>query len=234
VPLLRRVTKSLARYGVRATLFKVYVLTADYWFDARYGTDTTRFINLKDLTVTSVNKGRGSAYQPSRVVPLRMLFERLEPMMPDDAVLLDLGCGKGRVLMVAAGFAFREARGVEFARELCDVARKNCDAYARASGTRTRLEVVEADVLDYAIRPDENVFFFFNPFDDVMMRRIVDNIAASVEAAPRKVLILYYNPRFESAVEQQERFSKLADLRFWGYHFAVYSNAEDGAAVRPS
>jgi hypothetical protein len=152
--------------------------------------------------------------------------------MPDDAVLLDLGCGKGRVLMVASEFEFREVRGVEFAHELCVVARRNIASYRRWHRRATRFDVVESDVLDYSVRPDENVFFFFNPFDGLILERVIANIAASIDAAPRRILIVYFNPQHEGALALDGRFRKERDVRIWDYHFAVYGNVPPSAAMR--
>ncbi len=222
--ILRRIKNSLRKRGIKTTFFKVYILIADYWFDIKYGTDTTRFLLLTDLTVTGGNKERGGKYQPTRIVPLRGFLTRIKPVIPLDSVLLDLGCGKGRVLMIASEFDFREARGIEFAHELCNIARSNCAAYKRAKGTRTNFEIIESDVVDYVIKSHENVFFLFNPFDEVVLSRTLANIVRSLEVAPRKVLIIFYNPRFNHVIEQQRCFSRVFDQYFWGYHFVVYSN----------
>jgi hypothetical protein len=51
--------------------------------------------------------------------------------------------------MIASEFEFREARGIEFAHELCNIARSNCAAYKLAMRSRTNFEVIESDVVNY-------------------------------------------------------------------------------------
>jgi hypothetical protein len=222
----QRIRNSISALGMNTALSRAYVLIADCWFDIRYGTDTIKFSELKALTIKSANKGRGVEYQPTRILPLKKVLQQIQPMIPAGSVLVDLGSGKGRVLMASSEFAFREVRGIEFARELCDIARRNCESYRRARGTSTNIEIIESDVVDYPIKSDENVFFLFNPFDDVVLSRLLANIRRSLETASRKITIVYCNPKLNHVIEKQGRFPKVLDLHFWGYRFAVYSTAD--------
>lgn len=222
--IMRRLKNSLGQQGFSTTLYKIYILAVDYWFDLRYRVETCQQVQLHDLAITSGNKERGNRYQASRVVPLRKLFPRLKPLISSDAVLVDFGCGKGRVLVVASEFGFREVRGVEFAPELCAIARKNCAAYKRATGVATEFQVSESDVVDYRINSDESVFFMYNPFDGFIVSKVLNNIATSLAVNSRKIIIVYYEPRFSDAIEQKASFSKLFDLNFRGYPFSVYAN----------
>lgn len=224
--MFRRIKNALARHGLTGTIVRSYIIIIDYWFDIKYKINTCSFVPLDKLLIRSNNKNRGTMYQPSRVVTLRKLFSKIKTMIPPDSVFLDFGCGKGRSLLVASEFTFREVRGVEFAHELCNIARKNCIAYKRAVGITTEFfRIIESDVVDYRIT-DENVFFFFNSFDEVVMKRVLHNITESLENNPRRVLIIYSLPRFGNVIEQHENFMKVLDLDLWGLNFRVYSNTE--------
>ena len=69
--------------------------------------------------------------------------------------------------------------GVEFSAELCAIARQNCAIYGQRTGSKTRYRVIEADVVNYCIDKAENVFFMFNPFDDVIIKKVLDYIRGS-------------------------------------------------------
>jgi len=131
-------------------------------FDLRHGTNTTLWVNLNRLNIQSENAARGVDYQPTQVIPLRRLFKELE--IPRDKVFVDLGCGKGRVLLVAAEAGFRDLRGVEFSSELCEVATANCARYSEKTGSQAVFRIVHSDVVDYPMK-DADIFFLFNPFD---------------------------------------------------------------------
>jgi predicted RNA methylase len=137
----------------------------DYLYDLNYGTDTITQRELDYLTIESENKERGVRYQPTRVMLLRKLFEKIRPIIPADPVLVDFGCGKGRVLLVASEFGFKEARGIEFSPELCKIARDNCAIYRKRTGTSTDFQIIEADVTNYRINSNENIFFMFKGND---------------------------------------------------------------------
>jgi len=209
-----------------ATATKLWVLMADHLYDLRHGIDTCKGSPLEGLTIGGENKERGTRYQPTRVVPLRKLFRLVEPLVPSNSVLVDLGCGKGRVLLVASEFGFKEVRGVEFAHELCEIAKKNCAVFKARKHFKPDWRIIEADVTQYTIEPDETVFFMFNPFDEIILQKVLDNIATSLQMRPRKILIIYYNPRAAETIERRADFTRLQEYNFWGYNFKVYSNRE--------
>jgi hypothetical protein len=140
--------------------------------------------------------------------------------------MVDLGCGKGRILFIASEFGFKEARGVEFAKELCIVARKNCALYQARTGHKTQLKIIESDVTNYEIKPDENVFFLGNPFKGVIISQVLDHIATSLANHPRKVSIIYYNPEEAYAIESRDDFKKVEEISYWGFNFVIYSNSK--------
>ncbi len=131
--LRQRILASLRQQGLVGTMLKVVGIGVERWFDVRYGTDTCTRSQLDDLTIDSANKDKGMRYEPTRVMPLIRLFPALRKMMPANSVLVDLGCGKGRVLLLASHWGFREVRGVEFAQELCEIAKKNIATYSSHS-----------------------------------------------------------------------------------------------------
>lgn len=220
--LVSRASLALCDLGLKGALARAYVLAMDRWFDLRYGTETNHFVEVTQLSVASPNKKHAHSYMGTRIVPLRRLLRRLRPLLPRERVLLDFGCGKGRVLMIASEFGFRRAKGIEFVGEFCRVARANCANFKRLAKADTDFQVVESDVVDYAIQPEENVFFLYNPFDEVVLKRVLSNIAKSLEAAPRDVVLIYANPELSQVVEQQGSFERFPEISFWGYRFAVY------------
>lgn len=223
---LRRFTKSLRELGLRTTIFRFYVVIVDFFFDRKYGTDTFTWSGQDDVTIENDNKERGQSYQGTRIVPLRKLLNSIKSMIPANGVLVDIGCGKGRVLLIASQFGFRKARGVEYAHELCEIAKNNCAVFKRKTGSETEFQIIEADAANYVIKNDENVFFMFNPFDKVVMNEVLNNISASLKIQPRRILIIYCTPTCGSFIEQQGSFVKSGEFIFAGLEFAIYSDSE--------
>lgn len=223
---IQRAFKSLRDAGVGGTLAKLVCPHFDRKFDRDHGTETCGIKEVKAMKIESANRDHSARYEPSRVLPLRRMFPIIRQMMPPESVLLDFGCGKGRVLLLAAEHGMR-ARGIEFAGELCGVARANVTAFNSRTGNKNEISVIKGDVTEYAIRPDETVFFLFNPFAPVIFEKVLANLEASLQAHPRKILIVICLPsdEYHRTVESRRAFTLAAKHRFWGCNFAVYSGA---------
>jgi SAM-dependent methyltransferase len=222
----RRIAGILRTQGVRGLVTKLYVECIDRWFDFVNGTDTCEWMPLEHLNIASEHRAQGTRYEPARVAVLRRFFSRLTGPLPENSVLVDFGAGKGRVLLVAAEFGFREVRGVEFSSQLCDIARRNRDRTRAAAPTRCGFMIIEADAADYAIRADENVFFLFNPFDQSVLDKVLENIATALIHAPRDVFICFYNPHYAAPMRKYPQFTEIHASSCWGYRFCVFSNIE--------
>lgn len=221
---LKRLFKSVKKQGFLSTFLKFYLLVFDRFYDLRYGIDTSRESILDALSIQGENGSRGNPYVPTRIVPLRKLFRLLKPFISPDSVLVDYGSGKGRVLFVASEYGVKEARGIEFAHELSAVACRNSTTYAARSHTRTRFDIIETDATTYPIQADENVFFMNNPFDRVVLSKVLENMRASLRQYPRKIYILYFTPTKKEVIDASDDFQRIRDGSVWGYDFILYTN----------
>lgn len=206
--------------GLRNTVAIALAYLADVWQDRRYGLDTTAWVSLDALAVAGDNKAHGEMYQPTLSWPLRHVLRRLR--LPADSVLVDLGCGKGRVLLTAAQLGFR-ARGVEFASELCHIARANAARWRELHPRAASIEVIEGDVVNYAFQPDETLVFLFNPFDAVVLQQVCDRLQHSLAQHPRPVTLVYRNPAHAAVLDAHPGFVRQQELTAWGLDFTVYS-----------
>jgi SAM-dependent methyltransferase len=156
-------------------------------FDRARGTDTSREKRLWGLKVNSSNLIEGGHYQTCDPA---FIENTLRSLRIDFSAFtfLDLGCGKGRPLMIAAMLGFRRVLGVDFCPELCVIARKNLQM-ARLAG-----DVLYADVCEIQIPDGAVVIYLYNPFGPKVMRRVCENLNASLRSKPRPCFILYINP----------------------------------------
>jgi SAM-dependent methyltransferase len=216
---LGRFLKNLPRRGIVRSADRMLSVLQERLFDLRYGTDTVAFADLKSLTIEGQHAAEGTGYQPTRLRIARKVISALDPTSGGGFV--DFGCGKGRVLLLAADYGFRQITGVEFAKELCDIARNNIDCYRRKTGIQTDIRIVEGDAMEYEIQDDENVFFMSNPFSAPLVEEVARNIMRSLTARGRQGFIIYNNPVWSEAIEQQG-FSPL--LNFDARECIVYGN----------
>lgn len=223
--LYSRFKGALRRQGVKGTVVKTVGVIADYWFDWRHGTDTIATSRLDNLTIETASREHGTSYEGIRVLPARRAIPHLRKLVAG-GVFVDLGCGKGKAVMLAAQ-AGLPSRGIEFARELCEVARRNWASFHVKAGCRPEAcAIVEGDVTTYAYPTDETIYFINNPFDEVILAKVVANVTDSAKRQPRRVLIVICNlsPHFRAVMDQQQEFKLIEVPVFWSYPFSVFSN----------
>jgi len=108
---------------------------------------------------------------------------------------VDLGSGKGRILLLAARHPFARIIGVEFAEELQAVAAANLARHAALHGPDSRILLHTGDAAKFAFPDEPLVVFLFNPFGAATIRKVADALHASWQAHPRPIHILYMNPQ---------------------------------------
>jgi len=131
---------------------------------------------------------RNIEYDPLPYRSLRAIARHL-PLSPGDH-LLDLGCGKGRVLCFFALRRVRRCSGVEISPQLAEEARRNAQ-FLRAR--RAPIKVTLGDAIEAQIE-DASIIYLFNPFSAEVMAPVLRNIENSLRAHPRPLRICYANP----------------------------------------
>lgn len=219
----RELKEALATLGFLRTCTVIGVRLTDGLLDRWYGFGTARRIPLDDLEIDSENKERGGAYQPTSVPAFRTLLRGLP--LPRGAGFVDYGCGMGRVLLLAAAAGFRRVVGVEFSPKLCEIARANALRYRASRPSLPPIEIVEADASRYVPAPDIGIFYFFNPFDELLMRQAVDRILDSLRRSPREAWLLYNEPCHRVAVDAHPEFVLDRELFAGGHACRIYRYA---------
>lgn len=168
------------------------------------GIQTRGIVDLAELGLDAPGR---EGYEGSGWLDLRWLLRSVE--VTRDDVFLDLGAGKGRVLLAASFYPFRSVIGVELSEQLSARARANVAAFRvprrwRRSGEIT---VVTSDALTYEIPPDVTCVFMYNPFRGATFDAIAARLIASVDAHPRRLRVLYVNAMEHDRLLATGRFS---------------------------
>jgi SAM-dependent methyltransferase len=169
-------------------------------FERALGIDTTGIVELEELNLEDRER---EGYEGSGWLDLRRMLRPGE-VKPDD-VFLDLGSGKGRVLMLAARYPFARVIGVEVSEQLNEIARRNLEA-GRQRRRCKQVELVTADVLDYEIPDDVTVVYMYNPFRGATFEAAIAKLIASVDRRPRTVRLVYLNPKEHDRLIATARF----------------------------
>jgi predicted RNA methylase len=150
-------------------------------------------------------------YTPTGYAVLPSLLQQLTR----DDVFIDLGCGKGRVVMfLAARRTIRRVIGVEIVPDLAQIAKTNL----KKLSLLTRVDIIEADASKVDLS-EGTVYFMFNPFGETTLRKVLDNIKKSLQARPRKIRILYHVPECAEVLDKASWLTsnggRGSSLRVW-------------------
>jgi len=161
----------------------------------KYGSNTFIPVELKDLTITNGDRKKASRYEAVSFYMLEKLLTAFKKISGLTSII-DLGCGKGRVLMVAPHFGFTDITGIDFAEELCLQAQMNMREKQREfPGISWR--VINESVENYEIGIRDSVFFMFNPFTEVVLKDFLEKLDASCRQFPRRIYFLYASPQHQ-------------------------------------
>jgi SAM-dependent methyltransferase len=188
-------------------------------WDLIHGVDTCGEIPLIGLDFHSKNKTAGLEYHSHHPAIIRLGLLGL-PVQCKDYTFIDVGCGKGRVLLIASEFPFRRIIGLEFAPSLAEIAKRNLRSYRSRRQRCSNIEVVTGDALEYELPPEPQVLYFYSPFAPNILDQIVQRTEDSFQRSPRDLVVLFsgalsMRDRAFGSQPQYERLSR-------GRHIDIY------------
>src|SRR6185503_13873283 len=136
---------------------------------------------------------------------------------------IDLGSGKGRVLLMAAPYGFKKIMGVEFIPEWHRIAEQNIRKFTAQYGTASAIESFCMDAREFQFPAEPLVVYLFNPFPEPVFAAVMDNLRRSIIQTPRAVYIAYRFPEFENLLLQAAWLEKVVGTEQW----AVYENRRE-------
>lgn len=163
-------------------------------FDRHSGMETEEIVGMQELGLDPKDRVE---YRPSGWLVLKPVLSKRD--VREDDVFLDLGCGKGRVLYLAAKYPFKRVIGVELSAELAEIARANIERTLPKLACKT-IEVVVKDVLEYDVPDDVTYVYFNNPFENEIFAGAVERLLQSLRRRPRLMRIIYYTPTQEATL----------------------------------
>jgi SAM-dependent methyltransferase len=164
--------------------------------ERKYGIKSTGFHQVStfhELDITGAY-----SYMPSNYKLLENVF-RFINTFPHNHSFLDIGCGKGRAMAVAANFGFTDIKGIEMIEPYCLQAENQLKGIQSICPT-LHYEVICGDASNYRIPNEIQTIFLYNPFEKWVLHRVMRNIMKSIEQAPRKIFIIYINPSFSEVL----------------------------------
>ncbi len=158
-------------------------------------TSETRWDKLLKIKTSGRDDSRSDQYRyPYEPTPYSVL-ERLanSGYIRKKNVLLDYGCGKGRVDLFMTYQTRCHAIGIEYDDRIFATACEN--KKSGISGERTTFLLENAE--HYQVPTEVDRVFFFNPFSIEILRKVIAAVTASCYENPRELLLFFYYPQNE-------------------------------------
>ena len=108
-------------------------------------------------------------------------------------VVLDYGCGKGRVDFFLSYQTKANTIGIEYDERIYQSTLEN----QRTAVSVTRTNFVLARAEEYEVPPEVTRFYFFNPFSVELLRKVMARLLESYYENPREMLLFFYYPSEE-------------------------------------
>lgn len=150
---------------------------------------------LLHIKTTGRDDSNADQYRyPYEPTPYRVL-ERLanSGFIGKKDVVLDYGCGKGRVDFYLAYQTKANTIGVEYDERIYQGAIEN--RKTAVSGART--EFVQMRAEEYRVPGEVNRCYFFNPFSVELLHKVMARMIESYYENPREVFLFFYYPSEE-------------------------------------
>ena len=122
---------------------------------------------------------------------------------------VDLGCGKGRAVMMASEFGFREVVGVELHAALAGVAEANVAVWAAGGRAVCPVRIVCGDATEFVFPDGACLVYLFHPFTAPVLKRLIERIEVDFAGRPGMLDLIYFNPEAGELLEAHGGFELL-------------------------
>lgn len=148
-------------------------------------------------------------YEPTPYCVLERLAD--SSLVGKEDVILDYGCGKGRVGFFLSYRTGAKALGIEYDKRIYKAAEEN----QRSAITCAKAEFVCCSAESYVLPEEVNRCYFFNPFSVEILHKVIARILESYYNAPREILLFFYYPADEyiaylMTVEELDFYDEIA------------------------
>jgi SAM-dependent methyltransferase len=139
----------------------------DEAFDTHCGVETSSLVWLTNPF--SRNFAHGNRYEACNVESCTWALDNA-PIKPEEYWFVDVGCGKGRALLLAAQRAFPQLYGIEYSSKLCKIAQRNLLQIGIPAG---RFEIICIDATEFEFPQHDLFLYLYNPFDLTILNAIM-------------------------------------------------------------
>jgi 16S rRNA G966 N2-methylase RsmD len=193
-------------------------------FDREYGLDTQTPIPARHLELSAAGGKFAHDYEGASIPLIHKIARRLETETDlRRFTFIDLGSGKGRVLLIASQYPFKSVMGVEFSETLHKIAQANIEKFVNLGLAKTRPISVNMDAAAFHFSPlGDKIVFCNNPFTASLALKVLENLQLSLEQSRRDEGILVYLTPVSDEVSERLRTFKIIDQGTYLSHFGGF------------
>ncbi len=168
-------------------------------YDLRHGTRTAEIVQVADFDVPPESRRGSVLYMASWSCTIEWTYASVRRIFGDgfpDLTVVDVGCGKGKFLLVWADELAQDGLtqrviGVDYSSTFTQLARRNL---ARRGHDRIEVTHLDASRIRSCDLGDNLLLYLYNPFAEETLTTILRNLGNSVSA------VAYCNPVHDRAV----------------------------------
>jgi len=175
-------------------------------FDRTYGVDTSGSVAAVECAPDAHLASQISPYGGSQPSIVRTAIDALPAH--DRYAIVDLGCGKGRPLIVASEFPFASITGVELSASLAEIAVANTRRIVARYPSRTPIEVRIGDATTVDAPGPFVVYYMYHPFNRALVSAMIANVEQQLASRLQHAFFVYYNPVHGDVLDQSTHFSR--------------------------
>lgn len=153
--------------------------------------EQNRDLSLHISTIGRDETGADAHHHPYEPTPYSVL-ERLagSDLIQEEDVVLDYGCGKGRVDFFLSYRTKAKTIGIEYDPHIYQSALENLNA--AIPGVKPQFVLANAET--YVVPAEVNRCYFFNPFTVEILHKVMARIIESYYENPREIFLFFYYP----------------------------------------
>jgi SAM-dependent methyltransferase len=176
-------------------------------FDLEHGVDTSGLLFADDLASGHPNDDHINAYWGTAPSGFRGILDQWQqalagtPYGIEDYTFLDIGCGKGRVLMLASDAPFQRIVGVELSPALTTIAESNMAKWSATPHLCSDIDVLNVDALESPIPDSPVVLYIYNSFNLYVMMPLLERLQTLALARSTPIDLIYAKPQQASLVD---------------------------------
>ncbi len=188
-------------------------------FDLAHNVDTSGLVPAGNLTTGHPNDAFVTAYYGIAPSILRTLIDHWRETIPPHPIhsytFLDIGAGKGRAMLIASEFPFRQVVGIELNPDLADIAQRNLEIWQSEHAADStappiaRIILHQQDALAFDLPHTPTLAFLYHPFEAPVLKHLLRRIEAQYARHPGTLDLLYVNAECRDILDKHPAFRRL-------------------------